>query len=553
MHGSADFLDTHQPPIRVMALHALVYCERLFYLEEVEGIRLADDAVYSGRKLHHDIELTEDAKGRSTYTLSSARLCLTGKLDAIREHEGKWIPVEHKRGRSKRRKGEQPRAWDADLVQIAAYGMLLEEELGTPVTEGRIHYHADNTVVNVNLDEEIRNKTLLAIERAKFLRSLPDRPPITGNERLCIRCSLAPVCLPEEERVLHDPGWDTIRLFPPHLEGKALHILDPDAKIGRSGNTIVVRRDTSEDRFPIDSLSSVVIHGYPQITTQAIHLCAANEIGIYWFSRGGNYIAGLAQEVSPVQRRIRQYQALCDGELCLRLAQRTTLARIESQLRFVLRATRGKERDVDILAAIENMRTCLKGAGRASSIETIRGFEGSAGRAYFSILPRLLRADLPETLIPSARTRRPPTDRFNAILSFGYALLYRSVLAATLSVGLEPAFGYYHTPRSSAHPLVLDLLELFRVALWDIPMIGSLNRLQWNPDEDFIVSANKVWLSSTGKAKAIGIYEKRLQDKWKHPVTGYSLSYERTIELETRLLEKEWSGEPGLFARARLR
>ncbi len=199
------------------------------------------------------------------------------------------------------------------------------------------------------------------------------------------------------------------------------------------------------------------------------------------------------------------------------------------------------------------MRTCLKGVSASSTIESIRGFEGSAGRAYFSVLPQLLRADLPEALIPSGRSRRPPGDRFNAILSFGYALLYRSVLNAILSVGLEPAFGFYHTPRSSAHPLVLDLMELFRVALWDIPLIGSLNRLQWDPATDFVVSSSKVWLSSEGKAKAIGLYEKRLKDKWRHPITGYSLSYERTIELEVRLLEKEWSDEPGLFARSRLR
>lgn len=553
MHGSADFLDAHEPLIRVMALHALAYCERLFYLEEVEGIRLADDAVYSGRKLHHDIEVSEEAKGMTTYALSSEKLCLTGRLDALREREGMWIPYEHKRGRSRRRKGEQPQAWDTDIVQVTAYGMLLEEELGIPVTEGRIHYHADNTVIRVDFDEVLRGKVLFAIERAKFLRSLSTRPPVTNNERLCIRCSLAPVCLPEEERVLHDPAWDTVRLFPPNLEGKSLHVLEPDAKVGRSGNTIVVRREAREDGFPIDALSSIVLHGYPQITTQAIHLCAANDISIHWVTRGGQYVTGLVPEASPVQRRIRQYQALCDNDLCLRLAQRTALARIESQLRFVLRATRGKERAVEVSATIENMRTCLKGVSRSSSIDSIRGFEGSAGRAYFSIVPNLLRADLPETLLPSGRSRRPPGDRFNAILSFGYALLYRSVLNAILAVGLEPAFGFYHTPRSSAHPLVLDLMELFRVALWDIPLIGSLNRHQWDSGSDFLVSSNKVWLSNAGKTKAIVLYEKRLKDKWKHPVTGYSLSYDRSIELEVRLLEKEWSGEPGLFARSRLR
>ena len=96
-------------------------------------------------------------------------------------------------------------------------------------------------------------------------------------------------------------------------------------------------------------------------------------------------------------------------------------------------------------------------------------------------------------------------------------------------------------------------MELFRVTVWDMPLLGSLNRGQWDPVADFAVSRAKVWLSEEGRKKAIGLFESRLQETWKHPVLNYSLSYGRTIELEARLLEKEWTGEPGLFARIRLR
>lgn len=178
--------------------------------------------------------------------------------------------------------------------------------------------------------------------------------------------------------------------------------------------------------------------------------------------------------------------------------------------------------------------------------------EGRAAKAYFDSVPALL-PQASEDFIPDGRNRRPPKDRFNALLSFGYSLLYRTVLESVIAVGLEPSLGYYHTPRSTAHPLVLDLMELFRVSVWDIPLVGSINRRQWDPDLDFAISKEKVWLSDTGRKKAIVLFEKRLQESWKHPVTEYSLSYRRTIELEVRLLEKEWSGQPGLFARARLR
>ena len=126
-------------------------------------------------------------------------------------------------------------------------------------------------------------------------------------------------------------------------------------------------------------------------------------------------------------------------------------------------------------------------------------------------------------------------------------------MRAVLASGLEPALGFYHTPRSAAYPLVLDLMELFRVPIWDMTLIGSLNRQQWDAAADFEVTKAKVWLSEAGRKKAIGLFESRLQETWKHPVLNYSLSYARTIELEARLLEKEWTGEPGLFAQARLR
>lgn len=121
-----------------------------------------------------------------------------------------------------------------------------------------------------------------------------------------------------------------------------------------------------------------------------------------------------------------------------------------------------------------------------------------------------------------------------------------------LTVGLDPAFGFMHTPRSASYPLALDLMDLFRVILWDVPLIGSVNRKKWRA-EDFQITGKQVWLGSNGKRKTISLYEARKQGMWKHPVLNYSLSYSRTIELEARLLEKEWTGERGLFAKLRIR
>jgi CRISPR-associated protein Cas1 len=125
-------------------------------------------------------------------------------------------------------------------------------------------------------------------------------------------------------------------------------------------------------------------------------------------------------------------------------------------------------------------------------------------------------------------------------------------MAAVICVGLDPALGFFHRPRSAAYPLALDLMELFRTTLVDMPLVASVNRRQWS-EEHFARTPQKVWLSGEGRKQAIQLYETRKQEQWRHPVLKYSLSYARAIELEARLLEKEWSGSPGLFAKMRLR
>lgn len=543
-----------EPPIRVMALHALAYCERLFYLEEVEEIRVADASIYAGRVLHQEMKDVEEKHTEwSTYQLSSELLGLAGKADSLRYRDGSLVPYEHKRGRPKR-EGDAVTAWPSDALQVCAYGMLIEEKTGKHIKECRVRYHAENITVRVPLNDESRNAVLNAVARARYLRNSTIRPAITNNDRLCIKCSLAPVCLPEEERLASNSDWEPVRLFPAERDGRTIHVIEQGARISRAGDTLQIKVKDEQRSFPIRDVGSLVLHGYPQMTTQALHLCARNDINIHWLSWGEKYLASLAPGSGPVQRRIRQYQALTEPGICLRLGRKLALAKVEGSLRYLLRATRGKDRKYgNIDNAFNEMRASLRHMNRAEGIDSLRGYEGLAGRAYFSVVPHLLRDEVPDLLRFNGRNRRPPKDRFNALLSFGYSLIYQAVMQAILIVGLEPAVGFFHTPRSSAHPLVLDMMELYRVPLWDMVLIGSINRLQWHPDDDFDVTGDRIWLSSSGHKKAITLFEKRLEETWRHPVVGYSLSYARLIELEVRLLEKEWTGQPGLFAKMRLR
>ncbi len=92
-------------------------------------------------------------------------------------------------------------------------------------------------------------------------------------------------------------------------------------------------------------------------------------------------------------------------------------------------------------------------------------------------------------------------------------------------------------------------MEIFRVPLVDMPIMASINKGQWDVELDFEVRGIQVWLSDTGRRKLVNLYERRKAETWKHPVTEYSLTYRRLLELEVRLLEKEWSDEGGLFGK----
>lgn len=492
--------------IRVMGLHALAYCERLFYLEEVEEIRVANAQVYAGRTLHQEWEEPDpSATELRSLELASERLGLMGKVDAVRHRDGAWVPYEHKRGRCARDGDGVAAAWPSDRLQVVAYALLLEEAFGLPVMAGRVRYHASGVTVGVPVDAAARDELRMAIERARALRAQPQRPPVTENPRLCTSCSLAPVCLPEEDRLARDSTWDAIRLFPPQPEGQVIHAVSHQARVGRSSNTLTVESSGETEKFPLAQVRALVVHGNAQVSTQAIHACAAADIPVHWVSGGGRYIGGLANGAGPVQRRIAQYEALRDPYRRLDLARRLAAARVEGQIRYLLRATRGQKsqgRSEALSDGLSEMRMHMRALPTEHDIDAVRGHEGAAARRYFDLLPLLLRADLPGSMVPDGRNRRPPRDRFNALLSYGYTLLYRSVLEALLAVGLEPAFGFFHTPRSAAHPLVLDVMELFRVTVWDVPLIGSVNRLHWDAEADFAITRGAVWLSDSGRRKA---------------------------------------------------
>ena len=407
--------------------------------------------------------------------------------------------------------------------------------------------------MKVPFNHQARAAVVAAVAQARQWQQSVQRPPVTDNERLCQNCSLAPVCLPEETRFAANPAHPPQRFFPLDDDRQILHVLEPGSRVGCAGEQLkITQRDRTSETVSARQIGQIVLHSFSQISTQALHLCQAQEIGIHWVSGSGRYVGSLDSRRGSIQRRRQQYAVLSDEARCLALAQRLVACRGRGQRQFLMRGKRNfpavSSQRQQLEHRIQQMKRLLAKVESAANLATLLGLEGNLAALYFAGLAPLVTAQSP-LLAFAGRNRRPPKDRFNTLLSFGYALLLKDVTNAILTVGLEPVLGFYHQPRSQAPPLALDLMEIFRVPLVDMPVLASVNRGQWNVEGDFEVRGDRVWLNDRGRRQFIEIYERRKAESWKHNALGYSLTYRRLLELEVRLLEKEWMGEGSLFAR----
>ena len=183
-----------------------------------------------------------------------------------------------------------------------------------------------------------------------------------------------------EARLGADPEFTPIRLLPPHPDGQTVHVLEHGATVGRSGEELKVRtREGAETSLPSAEVGQIVLHGFAQITTQALRLCAEREIGVHWVTMGGGVIGSLAPGAAAAQRHLRQFAALTDPVRVVDLARRLVIAKLEAQLRYLLRATRnpaGRGEAVETVVAA--LRTALRGAAHADNLASLLGHEGGA-------------------------------------------------------------------------------------------------------------------------------------------------------------------------------
>jgi CRISP-associated protein Cas1 len=483
--------------------------------------------------------------------LSSEVLGMSAKIDLVEGSGGQVCPVDYKRGKPPQ---NAERSYEPERVQLCAYGLLLREH-GYHCDGGVLLFTESRVRVPVAFDDALVARTRELLGQARETAAAGVLPPPLRASPKCAGCSLHGVCLPDETNQLRgsvDPS--SIREVRPPLEdGKPFYVSEQGMRVGLSGEVLEARdreRRTVGDA-PLREVSQLVVYGNVQVSTQAIRELCERQVPICWMTFGG-WLSGMTEGLghNNVEVRRAQFRRADDEGKALALARRFVRVKI-ANCRTMLRRNH-----VDPPArSLQQMAFLSRAADGARSAAELLGIEGNAARLYFEALPGMLhppeeaeRMDFDFT----TRSRRPPRDPVNALLSMGYSLLVKDVAIAARSVGLDPFVGFYHQPRFGRPALALDLMEEFRPLIADSVALFAVNTGTVTA-KDFIRSSLGVSLRPEARKQIIKLYERRMDEEITHPVFGYRISYRRTLEVQCRLLARHLLGEVDTYPEFRTR
>jgi CRISPR-associated protein Cas1 len=289
----------------------------------------------------------------------------------------------------------------------------------------------------------------------------------------------------------------------------------------------------------LKDVDHVVICGNVQIGTQAVHVLCEAGIPVVYLSTGHWFYAVThGMGLRNAYDRAAQFATSGDAVRCLAFAKAVVAAKGANQRTLLRRNAQPEPAD-----ALSEMAGLLEHAGRFADAEALLGLEGLLARAYFGSFARMLKQpDLAERFQIEGRSRRPPPDPVNALLSFGYALLAKECTVALMAVGLDPWWGLYHKPRHGRPALALDLMEEFRPLIVDSAVITAVNTGML-ARQDFVIGHNGCVLRDTGRKAFIRAYEARCDQIVTHPILGYRVSWRVMVRLQARLLARWLRGD----------
>lgn len=326
-----------------------------------------------------------------------------------------------------------------------------------------------------------------------------------------------------------------------------LYVTTQGAYLAREGETALVRVDgETKLQVPIHTLGSIVCFGQVSLSPPLMGLCAERGVAISFLTMYGKFLARVEGPVSGnVLLRREQYRRADDLTIAAELARAMVAAKIANCRTVLQRAVRDRPDDkgkAELSEAVEQLAQHLSDLEEPVSLDTVRGKEGDAARRYFAVFDHLITVQKNDFFFRE-RSRRPPLDNMNAILSFIYTLLAHDVTAALEGVGLDPAVGYLHRDRPGRPGLALDLMEELRPYLAD-RMALSLVNLQVIKGKGFKqTESGGVEMNDETRKAVLVAYQERKQEEIQHPFLGEKIALGLLPHAQALLLARHLRGD----------
>lgn len=326
-----------------------------------------------------------------------------------------------------------------------------------------------------------------------------------------------------------------------------LYILSEDVYLSLDGENVVANRDKAVlARYPLHTLQNIITFSHSGGSPALLGACAQRQIGLAFCTPRGKFLAQVCGEGGGnVLLRRAQYRAADD------LIQSTQISRIMIfgklyNARWSIERTRrdhGLRVDETQLAAVSGqLQGLLPQIREASSPEELRGLEGAGASAYFKVFDQMILGNK-DTFSFSVRTRRPPLDPVNAMLSFAYSLLAHDCASALEGVGLDSYVGFLHRDRPGRTSLALDLMEELRPCMADRFVLTLINNRVVNSDDFQYTPSGAVLLTDDGRKTFLKHWQEKKKDTLTHPYLGEKLPWGMVPHIQALLLARYLRGD----------
>jgi len=324
-----------------------------------------------------------------------------------------------------------------------------------------------------------------------------------------------------------------------------LYVIEPEARVEKEYDRILITREDEQIfRTPLRYISDVVLVGRAGITTPALHALLQADVPLILVSRTGKMLGKLQPKTGGnLALRQAQYRKNDDRLFGLQFSKSIVSGKIHNQLIFAQRLLRRRPA-LQMNKTITQLKQKLKEIENVNTIDSLMGIEGQAARIYFSVFRQALN---PEWSFKE-RTRRPPRNPVNALLSLGYTFLGHAIEASLEIVGLDPYLGYFHAEKYGRPALVLDMMEEFRTPIVDSMVLDLLNHQIIKP-EYYTIHNKGVTLNDEGLRLFFRRFSSKLEQliKPRYLKRKHGISYRKVFEVQARRLSQYIMGNESSY------